>query len=92
VRIVDLTDPDFRKYLAKQARATRAGLRRLIEAAAEARELASDVKSAERARTIEAVLSGSMLTWPFYREGTAAQWMRADLEAVLKPHLRLKKK
>ena len=89
---IDLTDPDFRKHLAKQARATRAGLCRLVEAATETGELASDVKPAELARTIEAVLSGSMLTWAFYREGTAAQWMRADLEAVLKPYLRLKKK
>src|ERR1700730_13081068 len=85
---IDLTDPDFRKHLVKQARATRAGLRRLVEAASAARELAQNVKPAQLARTIEAVLSGSMLTWAFYREGTAAHWMRADLEAVLKPYLR----
>src|SRR3984893_16067712 len=85
---IDLTDPDFRRHLVKQARATRAGLRRLVEAASAARELAQNVKPAQLARTIEAVLSGSMLTWAFYREGTAAHWMRADLEAVLKPYLR----
>jgi AcrR family transcriptional regulator len=84
---IDLTDPDFRKHLVKQARATRAGLRRLVEAAGKAGELAPNVKPAELARTVEAVLSGSMLTWAFYREGAAAQWMRADLEAVLRPYL-----
>lgn len=89
---IDLTDPDFRKHLAKQARVTRTGLRRLVEAATEAGELASNVKPAELARTIEAVLSGSVLTWAFYREGTAAHWMRADLEAVLRPYVRLKRK
>jgi AcrR family transcriptional regulator len=89
---IDLTDPDFRKHLVKQARATRAGLCRLVEAASAAGELAQNVKSVELARTIEAVLSGSMLTWAFYREGTAADWMRADLEAVLRPYLRLKRK
>jgi AcrR family transcriptional regulator len=89
---IDLTDPDFRKHLVKQARATRAGLCRLVEAASAAGELAQNVKPAQLARTIEAVLSGSMLTWAFYREGTAAHWMRADLEAVLKPYLRFNRK
>jgi AcrR family transcriptional regulator len=85
---IDLTDPDFRKLLVKQARATRAGLQRLLEAAAEAGELARNVEPAQLARTIEATLSGSMLTWAFYRQGTAAQWIRTDLEAVLAPYLR----
>jgi len=85
---IDLTDPDFRRHLVKQARATRAGLRRLVEAAAEAGELARNVHPARLVRTIEATLNGSMLTWAFYQEGTAARWMRSDLEAVLGPYLR----
>jgi AcrR family transcriptional regulator len=85
---IDMTDPDFRRHLVKQARATGAGLRRLVEAALEAGELLQGTRPAELARTIETVLSGSMITWGFYREGTAAKWMRADLEAVLAPWLR----
>jgi AcrR family transcriptional regulator len=84
---IDLTDPDFRRHLVKQARATRAALRRLVEAAVQAGELAQNVQAAELARTIEAILSGSMLTWAFYQEGSAARWMRTDLEAVLMPYL-----
>lgn len=84
---IDLTDPDFRRHLVKQARATRVGLRRLVAAAAEARELAGNVQPTQLARTIEATLSGSLLTWAFYQKGTAAQWIRADLEAVLAPYL-----
>ena len=84
---IDLTDPDFRRHLVKQAQATRAGLRRLIEAASEAGELVRTLNPAQLARTIEAVLSGSMITWAFYREGSAARWTRTDLEAVLKPWL-----
>jgi AcrR family transcriptional regulator len=85
---IDMTDPDFRRHLVKQARATRAGLRRLVESALEARELTPSVQPARLARTIETVLSGSLITWGFYREGTAAKWMRADMEAVLAPWLR----
>jgi hypothetical protein len=83
-----MTDPDFRQHLVKQARATRAGLRRLVEAAIEAGELDRSAKPRQLARTIETVLSGSMITWGFYREGNAARWMRADLDAVLAPWLR----
>jgi len=64
---IDLTDPDFRRHLVKQARATRAALRRLVQAAVEAGELARKVQPAQLARTIEATLSGSMFTWAFYR-------------------------
>lgn len=84
---VDLTDPDFRRRLMKQARATRAGLRRLVKAAVEAGELVRDVRTEQFVRTIEATLSGSMLTWAFYQEGTAAHWIRTDLKAVLAPYL-----
>lgn len=85
---IDMTDPDFRRHLVKQARATRAGLRRLIQAALEAGELERSARPRQLARTIETVLSGSMITWGFYREGNASRWMRADLDAVLAPWLR----
>lgn len=84
---IDLTDEDFRRNLVKQARTTDAGLRKLVEAAVSAGELKPNVKSAMLARTIGAVLNGSMMTWAFYRRGSAAPWMRADLEAVLAPYL-----
>ena len=84
---IDLTDPDFRKHLVKHARATRTGLRRLLEAASARGELVPQVKPAKLARTIEAIISGSMLTWAFYQEGSAANWIRADVEAVLTPYL-----
>jgi AcrR family transcriptional regulator len=89
---IDLTDPDFRRHLVKQAGATRAGLRRLVQAAVEAGELARNVQPSQLARTIEATLSGSMLTWVFYQQGTAAQWMRTDLNAVLAPYLRKRRR
>jgi len=84
---IDLTDPDFRKPLAKQAKATRTSLERLIAAARAAGELTADVKPARLARTVEAVLGGSLLTWAFYQDGPAARWLRADLDAVLAPYL-----
>jgi AcrR family transcriptional regulator len=84
---IDLTDPDFRVHLAKGARDTRDGLRRMIQSAVDAGELVSGVNAARLARTIEAVMGGSLLTWAFYQEGPAARWVRADLDAVLAPYL-----
>lgn len=84
---IDLTDPDFRKHLLKQARATRAALRRLLGRAIRSGELVHRAAPARLARTIETTVSGSMLTWAFYQEGTAARWVRSDVEAVLKPYL-----
>jgi AcrR family transcriptional regulator len=84
---VDLTDPEFRQHLEEQARGTRAGLRSLIASAKEQGELVAGTDAARLARTVEAVLSGSMLTWGFYQKGTAARWMRDDLDAVLSPYL-----
>lgn len=84
---IDLTDDDFRRPLAVHARATRAGLHSLIEDAVAAGELAPSANPASLARTIEALLTGSMMSWAMYLEGSAAQWMRDDLDAVLSPYL-----
>ncbi len=84
---VDLTDPDFRRHLAKQAMATRKELHKLVREAIEAGELGLQTRPAQLARTIEAIVTGSMMSWAFYQEGPAAKWMRRDLDAILTPYL-----
>lgn len=84
---IDLTDPDFRQHLVKHARATQLELQKLIKAAIDAKQLSPDTNARQLARTIEAVIGGSMLSWAFYQEGDAAKWMRHDLDAVLKPYV-----
>jgi AcrR family transcriptional regulator len=84
---IDLADPDFRDQLSVQARATRAGLRGLLEAAIAAGELKRGTDAARLARTVEAIISGSLMTWAFYHEGPADRWIRDDVNAVLEPHL-----
>jgi AcrR family transcriptional regulator len=83
----DLSDAEFRKLLAQHAKTTRSGLRRLIDAAVAHGELRGVQSSARLARTIESLLSGSVLTWALYQQGTAVHWVRADLESVLEPYL-----
>jgi AcrR family transcriptional regulator len=84
---IDLTDDDFRSHLSKQALATREELRKLIRSAIDAGELRRDTNAAQLARTVEAIITGSMMSWAFYQKGSAAKWMRHDLDAVLAPYL-----
>lgn len=89
---IDLTDPDLRTHLVAQARAARMELQALIKDAVAAGELVREVNATRLARTVEAILGGSMMSWAYYEEGSARQWMRDDLTAVLRPYLRKKKK
>ena len=85
---IDLADPDFREQLAVQAKATRAGLVDLLTAAVTAGEVKRGTDVASLARTVEAMVSGSLMTWAFYSEGPAERWIRDDLNAVLAPYVR----
>jgi AcrR family transcriptional regulator len=84
---IDLTDPDFHAHLGVHARDARAELRRLIAEAVAAGELAPATDVDGLTRAVQSVLTGSLFVWATLREGTAAEWVRADLEAVLAPHL-----
>ena len=83
---IDLADPDFRAQLAVQTVATRAGLTDLLESAVKAGELKRTTDVAALARTVEVVISGSLMTWAFYQESPAEQWITDNLDAVLEPH------
>ena len=84
---IDLTDPDFRKHLVKHARASRDELEKLVRDAVKSGELVAGTNVKQLARTIEAVVGGSMLSWAMHQEGPSAKWMRQDLDAVLKPYI-----
>jgi AcrR family transcriptional regulator len=83
---MDLTDPEFHRHTMEQAHATRAALRGLVIAAVDAGELAPWVDADSLARTIEVTVGGSLMAWAFYREGNAVDWVREDLDAVLRPY------
>jgi AcrR family transcriptional regulator len=83
---IDLTDPEFRAHLLTHARAARHEIESLLRSAVVEGELDRKVDTRGLARVIEAVISGSLMAWACYREGTAAAWMRRDLDAVLRAH------
>jgi hypothetical protein len=69
------------------AKGTRKELEALVREAIDARELRKGTDARSLALTIETVVSGGLLTWAVHREGSAAAWMRARIDAVLAPYL-----
>src|SRR5262249_55947737 len=80
---LDLTDPELRKHVGAQARATREAIRELLELAITAGELPAAVDTAAMARAVAVTLSGSLFTWAFYQEGSAMKWVCHDLDTLL---------
>jgi len=84
----DLADDALRGHLVENAHASRREIEALLAAAIAAGELRRHVDVCSLARTVETVISGSLMSWATYREGKADDWIGRDLEAVLAPWLR----
>jgi AcrR family transcriptional regulator len=89
---IDLSDPDFRQHLEVQARATRDGIEALLAAAVAAGELSRSTDVQALARTVDVTLSGSLMTYATYQDGTAAKWLRDNCDLVLAPYLKKKRR
>ena len=83
----DLADPALRRHLLRSSRAARVWYEDLLTEAVAAGELRADTDVQVLARLTEVTLRGSFLNWALYREGSAARWLREDLDAVIRPHL-----
>jgi AcrR family transcriptional regulator len=83
----DLADPALRRHLLRLSRAARVWYEQLLADAVAAGELRADTDVQALARLVEVTLRGSLLSWALYREGSAADWLREDLDATLRPYL-----
>ena len=83
----DLADPALRRHLLRLSRAARVWYEQLLRDAVAAGELRADSDARALARLIELTLRGSLLCWTLYREGSAADWLREDLDTMLEPYL-----
>jgi AcrR family transcriptional regulator len=88
----DMADPALHRHLLRMSRAARVYYEKLVADAVDAGELRADTNAPALARSIEVTLGGSFLAWTLYREGSAAEWLREDLEATLRPYLVRRKK
>jgi AcrR family transcriptional regulator len=81
---LDLTDPDFRTLTVQQFRQIRREIQKQLDEAIAAKELVPS-DTGNLARLLQNAYNGSMLAWAIYRQGPLASWVRADLEALLRP-------
>jgi AcrR family transcriptional regulator len=81
----DLTDPEFHAITLAQFKAMRGEVRKLLDEAVAAGELRT-CDTGQLARLFQQVNGGSMLDWAVFRGGKLADWLRKDLEALLKPY------
>ncbi len=79
----DLSDPALRRNLLRMSRTARVWYEQMLTDAIAADELRDATDVRRLARLMEATLRGSFLNWALYREGSAADWLRNDLEAVI---------
>jgi AcrR family transcriptional regulator len=82
---IDVSDPDFHALALENARRTVDGYRTLIEEAVAAGEL-RPCDAGRLARAVNSLAGGSLISWAILREGTAEDWVRGDLDALLDPY------
>ena len=82
---MDLTDPVLHRHLVELSRENLEVLRELLDDAVKAGELVPH-DSAALSRALNAAVSGGLLAWATFREGTAREWLEADLDVLLAPY------
>jgi AcrR family transcriptional regulator len=83
----DVSDPELRRNLLVQSRATRDALGALLDEGVGRGELRSSTDTRQLARTLESLIGGALFAWAVYREGSARRFVRDQVDAVLAPHL-----
>lgn len=82
---MDLTDPVMHRHLLELSQDNQAILSGLLDDAVAAGELTPNDTSA-LARVLNAVVTGGLLAWATFRDGTARTWLEKDLDLVLRPY------
>jgi AcrR family transcriptional regulator len=79
---LDLAEPDFHAETLRGARAFRAKIEERLREAQDAGEIDADVP--QLAKLVETTYHGAMIGWAIHREGSLADWMRDQVELVLR--------
>lgn len=84
---MDIVDEQLRVHAAAVQRAQRRAIETLLAAAASTGELDVAVDVAGLAAAVQSVIAGAGLTWAVDGEGTLAQRLNRELDALLSPHV-----
>jgi hypothetical protein len=84
---MDLNDQAFRELAVEGSRQVRRKVKGLLDEAIEVGEL-ERCDTGRLAQAIQALFNGSIVFWAIHREGAVADWVRKDLETLLRPFRR----
>jgi AcrR family transcriptional regulator len=84
---MDLADPELRRHAAAHARALRRAVRRLLDAAVQAGQLAPS-DTAALAGAVQAIRQGALLDWAVDRRGNPGARVRSVVRELLLPRRR----
>jgi AcrR family transcriptional regulator len=84
--LMDLDDAEFHRCAFDGARSMLGEIQAVLEDAVRRGELA-ECDTEGLARTVQTAWNGALATWAVYRQGSLAEWMRGEIEAVLEPWL-----
>lgn len=87
---MDLADPDMYQHVRRHALTTRKALQGWVKEAIDAGELARTTNVTDVARLAYTVSTGSMMAYPYFRDGKPRAWLRRDVEIALEPWLTAK--
>jgi AcrR family transcriptional regulator len=82
---MDLSDPDFHRLMVINSKKQLEGYRRLVQEAIDAGELV-ECDTPRLVRALTSVCGGSLISWAVFRQGSAAAWVRADVDTLLEPY------
>ena len=82
---MDLSDPDFHRLMVINSKKQLEGYRRLVQEAIDAGELV-ECDTQRLVRALTSVCGGSLISWAVFRQGSAATWVRTDVDTVLEPY------
>lgn len=82
---IDLSDPEFHELALTHARAVRAEIEELLDAAVARGEIRTD-DTARLAQAVQTTYNGAMITWGIYRKGRLDTWLRRELDTLLAPY------
>ena len=84
---LELSDSEFLHHTQRHSQAMRTQMRLLLDEAVELGEL-RPCDTARLGDALHVTYNGALVTWAIFRRGSIGQWLRRELETVLRPHRR----
>ncbi len=84
---MDLTDPELHEHALAIHQTQEEAIRELLNEAVAEGELRAETDTTALARSVQAIIAGTGLTWALDRQGALPDRLRREIRALLSPHV-----